>query len=140
MIKDMHNLPSRRLCHAISQRAPCRQPDHRPATTAEAAEEAYSDHTSNEYSHRLHEEDVTHRMNISSIRYEYRKDGDKKKFDRAMKKEQHRHPFLPAQPCAGFRLGNCEPLRLPRLRLLAESPAFCYTRSCIYRKKAPAIP
>lgn len=91
MIKDMHNLPSRRLCHAISQRAPCRQPDHRPATTAEAAEEAYSDHTSNEYSHRLHEEDVTHRMNISSIRYEYRKDGDKKKFDRAMKKEQERH-------------------------------------------------
>lgn len=111
-----------------------------PATTAEAAEEAYSDHTSNEYSHRLHEEDVTHRMNISSIRYEYRKDGDKKKFDRAMKKEQHRHPFLPAQPCAGFHLGNCEPLRLPRLRLLAESPAFCYTRSCIYRKKAPASP
>lgn len=30
-------------------------------------------------------------MNISSIRYEYRKDGDKKKFDRAMKKEQERH-------------------------------------------------
>lgn len=61
-------------------------------SVAEAAsQKTYTDGTSNEYSHRMHEEEVTHNQNVRAIRYEYRKDGDQKKYDQAMKREQKRH-------------------------------------------------
>lgn len=61
------------------------------ASVAQAAARPHDGNGSNEYSRRMHEEDVTHRMNVSSIRYEFRKDGDRKKYDKALKKEQERH-------------------------------------------------
>ncbi len=51
----------------------------------------YEDGTTNEYSHRMKEEDKLHTQNVRTIRYEYRKDGDQKKYDRALEKEQKRH-------------------------------------------------
>lgn len=61
------------------------------ASVAQAAARPHDGNGSNEYSRRMHEEDVTHRMNVSAIRYEFRKDGDKKKHDRALQKEQECH-------------------------------------------------
>jgi len=53
--------------------------------------EHYEDGTSNEYSHRMKEEDKLHEQNVRTIRYEYRKGGDKKKYDSELAKEQKRH-------------------------------------------------
>lgn len=66
-------------------------------STTEAAhhrqhvEQQYADGTSNEYSHRMKEEDKLHEQNVRTIRYEYRKGGDKKKYDSELAKEQKRH-------------------------------------------------
>lgn len=63
-----------------------------PASTAAAAEKPpYEDGTTNEYSHRLHQEDIEHDNRLGSIRYEYRQDKNQKKYEKALKKEQERH-------------------------------------------------
>lgn len=55
-------------------------------------QEEYADGTSNKYSHRIHEEETTHRQNVRSIRYEHRKGMiDDKEHDKKLKEEQKRH-------------------------------------------------
>ena len=63
-----------------------------PATeAAHHAEEHYADGTSNEYSHRMEQENKQHEQTVREIRTAYRIDGDKKKYERELKKEQKRH-------------------------------------------------
>ena len=51
----------------------------------------YENGTSNEYSFRMREEDRVHEQNMRKIRFEFRRDGDQAKYNRAVKKEQKRH-------------------------------------------------
>ena len=46
---------------------------------------------SNEFSRRMQEEDLTHEQIVRSLRYEYRRDGDRAKYDRDLREEQKRH-------------------------------------------------
>ena len=46
---------------------------------------------SNEFSKRMQEEDLTHEQIVRSLRYEYRKGGDRAKYERDMREEQKRH-------------------------------------------------
>ena len=58
----------------------------------DAQQEEYADGTSNKYSHRIHEEETTHRQNVRSIRYEHRKGMiDDKEHEKKLKEEQERH-------------------------------------------------
>lgn len=66
------------------------------APSAEAAAPAvqsldYINGATNEYSFRMKEEDRVHEQNVRKIRFEFRRDGDQEKYDRAMKEEQRRH-------------------------------------------------
>ena len=63
------------------------------ASVAEAAiKPAYEDGTHNEYSHRMKEEERTHRQNILSLRYQKRHgEITEQEFDKKMKQEQKRH-------------------------------------------------
>lgn len=56
-----------------------------------AHEHQYEDGSSNEYSHRVKEEQQRHDSAVRSIRHEYRQDGDEKRYQRRMKEEQERH-------------------------------------------------
>ena len=62
---------------------------------AEAAQSvqilSYEKGASNEYSFRMQEEDRVHEQNVRKIRFEFRRDGNRAKYDRAMKEEQKRH-------------------------------------------------
>ena len=62
-------------------------------SVTEAAEKpAYEDGTHNEYSHRMKEEERTHRQNILSLRYQKRHgEITEQEFDKKMKQEQKRH-------------------------------------------------
>ena len=63
------------------------------ATVAEAANKpAYEDGTHNQYSHRMKEEERTHRQNVLALKYQ-KKHGEltDKEFDKKMKQEQKRH-------------------------------------------------
>ena len=40
----------------------------------EHRQETYADGTTNKYSHRMHEEETTHRMNLRALRYQHRKE------------------------------------------------------------------
>ena len=63
------------------------------STVAEASDKpAYEDGTHNKYSHRMKEEERTHRQNVLSLRYQ-KKHGEltEKEFDKKMKQEQKRH-------------------------------------------------
>lgn len=62
-----------------------------PESVVAAAEKQYEDGTSNEYSHRVKEEQKRHESAVRAIRYEYRQDNDEKKYNKNMKKEQERH-------------------------------------------------
>ena len=55
------------------------------------AREHYEDGSSNEYSHRMKEEQRRHDSAVRAIRYEYRQDGDEKRYKKRMKEEQERH-------------------------------------------------
>lgn len=46
---------------------------------------------SNDFSARMHQEDLTHEQIVHSLRYEYRRDGDRAKYDRDLREEQKRH-------------------------------------------------
>lgn len=64
------------------------------STVAEAAanKPAYEDGTHNQYSHRMKEEERTHRQNILSLRYQKRHgEISEEEFDKKMKQEQKRH-------------------------------------------------
>ena len=63
------------------------------STVAEASDKpAYEDGTHNEYSHRMKEEERTHRQNVLSLKYQKRHGGlTEKEFDKKMKQEQKRH-------------------------------------------------
>ncbi|SFT79753.1 hypothetical protein SAMN02910356_02168 [Selenomonas sp. GACV-9] len=62
------------------------------AHDSDVQQEEYADGTSNKYSHRIHEEETTHRQNVRSIRYEHRKGMiDDKEHDKKLKEEQERH-------------------------------------------------
>ena len=65
------------------------------APSAEAAQPvqqlSYENGASNEYSFRMKEEDRVHEQNVRKIRFEFRRDGDQAKYDRARKEEQKRH-------------------------------------------------
>jgi hypothetical protein len=63
------------------------------STVAEASDKpAYEDGTHNKYSHRMKEEERTHRQNVLSLKYQ-KKHGEltEKEFDKKMKQEQKRH-------------------------------------------------
>jgi hypothetical protein len=63
------------------------------STLAEASDKpAYEDGTHNKYSHRMKEEERTHRQNVLSLKYQ-KKHGEltEKEFDKKMKQEQKRH-------------------------------------------------
>ena len=51
----------------------------------------YINGATNEYSFRMKEEDLVHEQNVRKIRFEFQRDGDQAKYDRAMKEEQKRH-------------------------------------------------
>ena len=51
----------------------------------------YINGATNEYSFRMKEEDRVHEQNVRKIRFEFRRDGDQEKYDRARKEEQRRH-------------------------------------------------
>lgn len=51
----------------------------------------YINGATNEYSFRMKEEDRIHDQNVRKIRFEFQRDGDQAKYDRAMKEEQKRH-------------------------------------------------
>ena len=63
--------------------------------SAEAAPQVqsldYINGATNEYSFRMKEEARVHEQNVRKIRFEFRRDGDQEKYDRAMKEEQRRH-------------------------------------------------
>ena len=64
------------------------------ATTEAAShhEKIYADGTTNEYSHRMHEEDVKHNQIVRSINYEHRKGRiNDKEHAKQLKEEQQRH-------------------------------------------------
>ncbi|EKU71398.1 hypothetical protein [Selenomonas sp. F0473] len=52
---------------------------------------AYENGTSNEFSFRMREEDRVHEQNMRKIRFEFRRDGDQGKYQRAVREEQKRH-------------------------------------------------
>lgn len=51
----------------------------------------YENGASNEYSFRMREEDRVHEQNMRKIRFEFRRDGNQAKYDRAVREEQKRH-------------------------------------------------
>ena len=51
----------------------------------------YINGATNEYSFRMKEEDRVHEQNVRKIRFEFQRDGNQEKYDRAMKEEQRRH-------------------------------------------------
>lgn len=58
----------------------------------EHRQETYADGTTNKYSHRMHEEETTHRMNLRALRYQHRKgEISDKEYNKRMKEEQKRH-------------------------------------------------
>ena len=66
------------------------------STAAEAAavprvQLGYENGATNEYSFRMQEEDRVHEQNVRKIRFEFRRDSDQAKYDRAMREEQKRH-------------------------------------------------
>ncbi len=61
------------------------------SVTEAADKPAYEDGTHNEYSHRMKEEERTHRQNILSLRYQKRHGVTEQEFDKKMKQEQKRH-------------------------------------------------
>ena len=55
-------------------------------------QESYADGTSNKYSHRMHEEETTHNMNVRAIRYQHRKgELSDRDYEKRLKEEQKRH-------------------------------------------------
>ena len=51
----------------------------------------YINGATNEYSFRLKEEERVHEQNVRKIRFDFQRDGDQAKYDRALKEEQKRH-------------------------------------------------
>ncbi len=61
-------------------------------TEAAPQEPAFTDGTHNEYSHRLKEEERTHKQNVRYLRYQLKHDQlSQKDFDKKMRAEQNRH-------------------------------------------------
>ena len=55
-------------------------------------QESFADGTSNPYSHRMHEEETTHYMNVRAIRYEHRQgELNDHGYDQRLTEEQKRH-------------------------------------------------
>lgn len=56
------------------------------------AQQTYEDGTSNKYSHRMNEEEMTHKQNVRAIKYQKRKgEIGEKEYNRRLKVEQKRH-------------------------------------------------
>jgi hypothetical protein len=56
------------------------------------AQQSYEDGTSNKYSHRIHEEEMTHKQNVRALKYQKRTgDIGEKEYNRRLKDEQERH-------------------------------------------------
>lgn len=47
--------------------------------------------SSNDFSERMRQEDLKHEQIVRSLRYEYRRDGDRAKYERGLREEQKRH-------------------------------------------------
>ena len=62
-------------------------------SASEAAQQArFEDGTSNEYSHRMQEEERTHKQNVRYCRYQLKKgEISEKEYNKKMKEEQNRH-------------------------------------------------
>ncbi|MCH3958294.1 MAG: hypothetical protein LKE51_01600 [Selenomonas sp.] len=62
------------------------------ASHRQKPQQTYADGTTNEYSHRMHEEETKHNMNVRAIRYQHNKNqiGDKE-YDQQLTNEQKRH-------------------------------------------------
>lgn len=55
-------------------------------------QESFADGTSNEYSHRMRQEETTHNMNVRAIRYQHRKgELDDRAYKQRLTEEQKRH-------------------------------------------------
>ena len=59
--------------------------------TPQAETLAYENGASNEYSFRMKEEDRIHDENVRRIKFDFRRDGDRAKYERALREEQKRH-------------------------------------------------
>jgi hypothetical protein len=56
------------------------------------AQQTFEDGTSNKYSHRINEEDMTHKQNVRALRYQKRKGQiSEKEYNRQLRQEQERH-------------------------------------------------
>ena len=71
---------------SVSVMSPTEAAHHR-----QHVEQQYADGTSNEYSHRMKEEEKLHEQKVRDIRTAYRQDGDQKQYNRELQKEQKRH-------------------------------------------------